>query len=63
MIMMAIEAEDYGQAYLGRYEMVQRIVMCKDCKHNDGKFCTWHKSPMIVPTAFCSWGEEKKDEE
>lgn len=38
MIMMAIEAEDCGQACLGRYELVQRIVMCKDCKHEVVQF-------------------------
>ena len=57
-----IKAEDEMQANLGRYELVQPVVKCKDCKYRDHRTCTWNKAPVIDPRDFCSRGV-KKDEE
>lgn len=57
-----IKAEDETQANFGRYEIVQPIVRCKDCKHRTGRVCRWFGGPVVDPRKFCAWGE-KKDEE
>ena len=57
-----IKAEDDTQAYLGRYELEQVVILCKNCKYRDGRTCTWNKAPVLNPFDFCSRGV-KKDEE
>lgn len=58
-----IKAEDDTQAYLGRYELEQRVIKCKDCKYRDFRTCTWTKAPVLNPHDFCSRGERREDEE
>ena len=37
------------------------VVMCKDCKHYDGKwFCKISGVPSRKPCDFCSYGERKE---
>lgn len=57
-----IKAENDTQAYLGRYELEQVVILCRDCKYRDGRTCTWNNAPVLNPFDFCSRGV-KKDEE
>ena len=57
-----IKAEDDTQAYLGRYELEQVVILCKNCKYRDGRTCTWNKAPVLNPFDFCSRGRKKEED-
>lgn len=57
-----IKAENDTQAYLGRYELEQVVILCRDCKYRDGRKCTWNKAPVLNPFDFCSRGKRREDE-
>lgn len=46
------------QWYRSRFDGLQPIVRCRDCRHYEGVLCT---NGFIDgnPDAFCSWGERR----
>lgn len=56
-----LEVDDaLGKAII-QTSSAKELVLCLNCKHNDGISCKWHSGPdyewLVSPEDYCSVGE------
>ena len=60
-----IVGEDSYSYEMRRYEELEELIRCKDCKYNNGGRCSWHGGAgykwVVDDDDYCSCGERKEE--